>query len=215
MKTILKILIAMTVLTISSNSQTIDDYFKSLPAKYSFDLTKTAKDSLLIYENYTIPGGDSSSTEVIGITEKRNDFIELHYGFSTGQRAFQIIQLRLFKKIDGTPLIVYSKFGGLQRAFDQHFLITYEYKKGNLLKTPEVFLPETIPFNSFIKQDIPESLRTKYKMLSTSYNLYPKILNTIEYVLSPQFLYENTEFEQWIKTLSIQYKWNGLEFELQ
>ncbi|MCB0712339.1 MAG: hypothetical protein KDD67_08435 [Ignavibacteriae bacterium] len=191
-----------------SCGQTIQEIFKSLPSEYSLELTVEAKDSLMQYGTYTFPGGDSIETVQCDYhTEK--DFIEIVLSFTTGQRAFAVIQLKKFQKIDGSIVVVYAKYGGLPAAFDQHSLLTFDYVDDSLKRNEHLGLPETIETSEFLKEDLPDSVEADKITFNTSYDVNPLEANSIEYLIDPQ----TSQFDDWIKTNRFSFRWNGETFE--
>lgn len=191
-------------------AQTIEEIFHSLPAAYTPELTETAKDSLVQFNSYSIPGDDPREIMKVSIIEKDEDFMRLQYYFTTGQRAFINIEIRVFTNRDGEPLIVYARYGGLPKAFDQHMLTTFNYSNGSLTRTIEKLLPETIAAREFLKPEFVENFDSELQEISTGYDLDPEEKNSIEYKLEPQFIFGK---DHWIHTYSIFFRWNGEIFE--
>ncbi|BDD05554.1 hypothetical protein [Aureibacter tunicatorum] len=88
-----------------SFGQGIQEVFKSFPLMFTPRLTKEAKDSLISFGVYTLPGGDTTETMKVQYMEERG-FIRLQYYFKTGQSGFVDIQFREFKKNDGSSVVV-------------------------------------------------------------------------------------------------------------
>lgn len=195
-------------LTNLSFGQAIQEIFKSLPLEYTPELTSEAKDSLIQNGTYTFPGGDSREIMKADYLAEK-DYIKLWYYFTTGQSGFIVIELRKFQKTDDSPVVVYSKFGGARRAFDQHSLLTFDYTKGSLILNENLGLPETIATREFLKDNIPNSLKTEKITLNTSYNLAPEELNSVEYQIDLQ----TDQYDEWIITDSFLFTWNGKRFE--
>lgn len=202
-------LVILLILSLKGLSfgQTIYEIFKSLPLEYTPELTTEAKDSLMEIGTYTIPGGDSLETMKADYSTE-NGYIRLEYYFTTGQSGFIVIELRKFQKTDGSAIVVYSKFGGAMRAFDQHSLLTFEYKDETLKQNKNLGLPETIETKEFLKDNLPDILNKEKITLSTSYDLNSEN-NCIEYEINPQ----TNQFDEWIKTDSYSFIWNGERFE--
>jgi len=201
-------LVVLLTLTSLSFGQTIQEIFKSLPLDYTFDLSNDAKDSLIKNGIYTVPGGDSIETIEVEYRAKK-DFISLTYYFTTGQSGFSVVEIRKFQKTDDTPIVVYSKYGGAMRAFDQHSLLTFDYKNGILTRNRNLGLPETIETKEFLKDSLPDDLNNDNFTLSTSYDLMPEEPNCVEYQINPQ----SNLYDEWIKTFKYSFLWNGEKFK--
>lgn len=208
MRRVTLILLITFSLTNLSFGQTIQEIFKSLPLNYTSELTTGAKDSLIEQGTYTIPDGDSDETMKVDYSAEKN-YIRLYYYYTTGQRGFIVIELRRFQKTDGSCVVVYSKFGGAERAYDQDSLLTFDYENGTLKQNENLGLPENLETRAFLKDNLPDSLKGEKITLSTSYNLKPKETNCIEYEVDPQ----SDRFNEWIKTERILFTWNGKRFE--
>ncbi|WP_026965990.1 hypothetical protein [Algoriphagus terrigena] len=209
MKRLKFILLFLVLLSEYSVGQSMEEVFKSIPINYTPELSSGGKDSLIHFGVYTIPGGDTLSTMEIAVTESKPDFIQFNLYFSTGQKMFSITEIRTFKKKDGSTIVVFAKSGGLQRAFDQYSLLTFEYSDGDVVLSRELGLPETIAWNEFLKSNLPDSLKLQEMTLSTSYDLYPQTSNAIAYLLNPQ----TQQFNDWIGEVEFLYVWNGNKFE--
>jgi hypothetical protein len=207
----LRILILFVGLSLVSSSfgQSIQDLFKILPLQYTPDLTISARDSLLQFNSYTIPGGDTLSTEEVSITERQDDFLQLNYGFTTGQKAFIIIELRKFVKRNGDIVVVYAKFGGMQKAFDQHALVTFDYHGKQLVLNKGLGLPETISPTAFLKPNTTDHAKASTITLSTGYRLHSDESNSIEFFVHP----ETEESASWLDTEAVIYTWDGDRFK--
>lgn len=208
MKPILIIIFLISFQITKADSNEMAEVFRKIPNDLILDLNDNAIDSLLEFGRYTFPGGDSIITEEIAVTESTEEFLQVHYGFTTGQRAFLIIEIRKFKISNDKSLIVFAKFGGLYAAFDQHILKTFILENDKLILVDNLRLPESISVFEFLKEDIPDSIRNEYLDISSGYNLNPDMVNSIEY-----FIYPQTErFDVWIKTENVNYLWNGEKF---
>ncbi len=195
-------------LTNLSFAQSILEIFKSLPLEYTLELSNEAKASLMERGNYTFPGGDSIETmEAEFLAQK--DFLRIAYYFTTGQSGFIVIELRKFQKIDGSLIVVYSKFGGTRRAFEQHSLLTFDYNNGTFKLNKNLGLPENIESEEFLKDNLPDSFKGDRTMLSYSFNLEPEETNGIAYEINSQ----TNQFDELIKTNRFLFIWNGTRFE--
>jgi len=170
---VLFILLLTVCLSYGALGQTIQEIFKALPLSYTLELSNETKNLLMEEGNCTMPNGDSLETMSVDyLTEK--DYIKLQYYFTTGQSGFIVIELKKFQKIDGAPIVVYSKFGGTPSAYEQHSLVTFDYKNGTLLANKNLGLPETLETAAFLKDNLPDSLKEEKISISTNYNLNPK-----------------------------------------
>lgn len=195
-------------MTCLSLGQSIEEIFRAFPLAYATELTLEAKDSLMQNGTYTFPGGDEVESWKCDYASEK-DFIRLIYSFPTGQSGILIIELRKFQKIDGSLAVVYAKFGGTQRVYDQHTLLTFDYQDISLRLNENLGLPETIEPYQFLKDNFPDSVKTESRNLNTSYNLVPEEANSVEYLVNP----ETNQSEELIKTDRFLFTWNGVRFE--
>lgn len=204
-----KFILLLTVcLSHGALGQTIQEIFKALPLSYTIELSSEAKNLLIEEGNYTLPIGDSLETMRVDYLAAK-DYIKLQYYFTTGQSGFFVIELKKFQKIDGAPIVVYSKFGGTPSAFEQHSLVTFDYKNGTLQSNKTLGLPDAIETAVFLKENLPDSLKEEKISISTSYNLNPEKSNQVEYEISPQ----SDQFVPWIQTKKLTFEWNGHRFQ--
>jgi hypothetical protein len=202
------ILLLTICLSHGALGQTIQEIFKVLPLSYTLELSSETKNLLMEEGNYTMPNGDSLETMSVDYLAAK-DYIKLQYYFTTGQSGFIVIELRKFQKIDGSPIVVYSKFGGTPSAFEQHSLVTFDFKNGTLLANKNLGLPETFETGVFLKDNLPDGLKEEKISISTFYNLNPGKSNQIDYEISPQ----NDQFDPWIETKKLTFEWNGRRFQ--
>jgi hypothetical protein len=139
----------------------------------------------------------------VHLSEENNDDIQLDYFFTTGQNGFISIEVRKFEKKNGAVVLVYAKYSGMKKAFDQYSLLTFDYSQGQLFINRNLGLPETLPQSEFLNVNIPDSER-----LSTGYNLNSDQPNSIDYFINPH----TDEEEKWIKMERIIYTWDGNKF---
>lgn len=188
--------------------QTIEEIFRAFPLEYTIELTLEAKDSLIQNGTYAIPGGDERESLKCDYTSAK-DFIQLIYSYPSGQSGIVIIEIRKFQKIDGSLAVVYAKFGGTRSTYDQHTLLTFDYQDSSLTLNENLGLPKTIEAFQFLKDNLPDSVKTPSRNLNSSYNLVPAEANSIEYLVNPS----TDQAEGWIKTDRFPFTWNGERFE--
>ena len=189
--------------------QTIQEIFKSFPSTYIPEMTNEAKDSLLENGTYIFPKAEDYMETMKADYRTENNYIKLQYFFPDGPSGFFIIELKKFQKNDGTPIVVYSKFGGSPKAFDQHILLTFSYENNTLEPIENLGLPKSIKTKEFLKEKILDSLDGKKLNMNTSYSLKTNDNNCVEYNIYP----EVNAYHEWVKTEKFSFKWNGERFE--
>jgi hypothetical protein len=208
MKKQLLTLLFFFTMTCLSLGQSIEEIFRAFPLAYATELTLESKDSLIQNGTYTYPGGDEVESWKCDYASEK-DFIRLIYSFPSGQSGVIIIELRKFQKIDGSLAVVYAKFGGTRSAYYQHTLLTFDYQDRSLTLNENLGLPKTIEAFQFLKDNLPDSVKTESRNLNTSYNLVSAEANSVEYLVNP----ETDKSEEWIKTNRFLFTWNGVRFE--
>ena len=101
----------------SLSAQTAGTFFKLLPASCTPEISKKERNLLLKHGEYIIPGGDSDETVKYTVEEVSNNYLQYEYSFTTGQRAFNEYELKVFKQKNGQAMILYSNYGGLPAAY--------------------------------------------------------------------------------------------------
>ncbi len=196
--------------TYTSFGQTIRDVLQELPLIYTPELTNTAKDSLLKFGSYIIitdrnDVGTAKYTNE-GETEK---YIRLVWSW-TPQNCFMVIELRMFKKINGDILVVYSRYAGSQALYGQRELRAFDFIDNKLTDNIEVKLPMTLDAKEYFKKDIPDSLLKYFAdELNLSCNLDPEGNDGIEYIA----LTQRTSMMDWMNLNPIIFVWNGESFK--
>ena len=189
--------------------QTIQEIFKSFPSTFIPEMTNEAKDSLLENGTYIFPKAEDYMETMKADYRTKNNYIRLQYFFPDGPSGFFIIELKKFQKNDGTPIVVYSKFGGSPKAFDQHILLTFSYENNSLEPIENLGLPKTIETKEFLKEEILDSLDGKKLKMNTSYSLKTNDSDLLEYNIYPEI----APYYEWVKTEKFSYIWNGERFE--
>jgi len=193
-----------------SEGQTIRELFLVLPTQYTPDLTPGAKDSLLRFNTYSFPGGDSIESKLCRYTSPTEDHLIIEYAFTSGQNDFTIIQLRKILKTDGKPCLIYARYGGAGRSFTQQGLRVFTYANNVLTDDKSFSLPEIIHANEFFKPGTPDSTRSIHaSTISTSYDLKPSGFDAIEYLAYPQLAADYDLLE----TEVIRFTWDGRTFK--
>ena len=210
MKRKLVLTIAILGLTTAiSHGQTIQEIFKALPLEYTPELTKIEKDSLIMFGTYILPGGDSLEMSKYDYNSDTENYIHLESSYINGPSGFFVIELRKFTKQDGKVIVVYAKYGGGPRMFDQHELIVFDYSSNKFTLNKTIKLPSTIEAKEFLKNPLPKNFNKHYSnSLSSSYDLNPSDIEGVEYMAYPQVASD----EVFMETQGFIYKWNGDTF---
>jgi hypothetical protein len=210
MKSRLTLIVLLSFISQISFGQTIRDLFLTLPDHYMPQLSKTAKDSLLRFNTYIFPGGNSIETKKCTFSAETDDHLIVEYGYTTGQQDFKIFQLRKILKSDGTPCVIFARYEGLDRSFVQQGLYVFAYKNNTLVKDPSIILPETVSVKEFFKAGTSDAtIKQHEKVISTSYDLKPTGFDAIEYLAFPQ---SEMEYDL-LETEVIRYTWDGKGFK--
>ncbi|MCC6371293.1 MAG: hypothetical protein IT236_09840 [Bacteroidia bacterium] len=192
-------------------AQNMAAIFKLLPLDFTPELSQTQKDSLIKYGEFIIPGGDSTNTTKYSIDLSDKDYLFCNYYFTTGQKAFFIIELRRFICADGRQVIVYSKYGGMQKVYSQAEL-RFFYVQKNVLKEDfnQKILPPEVTVTRFIKKETPDSIKKQIKnAVNDFYDLNPTDKNELSFRIS--LMYTN-DFEKYLTGDKLTFVWNGTRF---
>jgi len=210
MKPPLLLILLVSFISHISFGQTIRDLFLALPDQYTPPLTKSSKDSLLRFNTYTFPGGDSIETRICTYSSETDDHLVIEYGYTTGQSEFVIFQLRKLLKSDGTSYILFARYGGMNRSFIQQGLHVFTYTNNTLTENNTIVLPKTIAVKEFFKPGTSDATIKEHELtISTSYDLKPSGFDAIEYLAYPQL---ESEYEL-LETEVIRYTWDGSVFK--
>jgi hypothetical protein len=187
--------------------------FRQLPEICTPELSHKQRDTLLKEGKYILPGGDSDETVEYTIdTSENNDYLSYEYNFTTGQNGFIVFALRRFQKSDGESIVIFSRYGGMKRAFGQQDLKFFDIKEHSLSEiNASQFLPDSISIEQFVKKQTPDSTKARIRNgCSSFYNLYTDKLNQIEFDIYPE--YSLDEFEKWIISYTVTFTWTGNSF---
>ena len=188
------------------------EIFRLLPPDCTPELNSKQRDTLLKNGEYILPGGDSLETIEYELDSSGfSDYLRYGFHFTTGQNAFLSIELRKFRRNDGRILIVYSRVGGMLRAYDQHEIFIFDYKDSKLTVSKQKLLPVNVLIKDFLKKGTPDSIAKKIKSyVMTTYRLDPENPNTISYNLFPGAPLD--DMEKYLLSDSMSFTWNGRSF---
>jgi hypothetical protein len=207
-------LLIFSLLTASVYGQTMVAIFRELPPDCTPDLSTSERDSLLVNGEYIMPDGDSIETTKYDIdTSTAKNYLRYEFSFTTGQSGFIIFELRSFSTIDGGRIIIFSRYGGLSRAYEQQDLKVFRLKNHILLEdTKQTLLPETINTVAFMKKNIPEKIKKKIEQaVNSCYDLNPEGSRGIAFTIFAQSPID--EYEQWVRGYTMYFTWNGVSFD--
>lgn len=209
---ILLLTVYFTLPGLTVHGQTMTSFFRQLPIDWTPSLSTMQKDSLLQKGDYVIPGGDSLNTSKYSVDTSSSDYLRCEYYFTTGQKAFIRYELRRFTKTDGKQFIVYSKYGGMEKAYSQVDLKIFYIVDGRIKEDAnQKLLPNKVPIKEFLKQGAPAFTKTDLqKVANDCYDLSPEVQNHIVFRIAPN---GSTDFEQWILGYTMSFTWNGSTFK--
>lgn len=210
MRFLISILLFLFI-SFNSLAQSMAEILRLLPAEHALDLDLKQRDTLLQNGEYILPGGDSLETIKFELSlDDESGYIRFSLGFTTGQNGFVLIELRRFKRNDGSILIVYSRVGGALRAYDQHDILFFDYKNSKLVLSKKKLLPVNIPIKDFLNKGTPDSIVKKIQSRVTgTYSLDPADLKSFSYNLIPSV---SEDLEKYILRYSMIFTWNGKSF---
>jgi hypothetical protein len=203
-----------SVLSSSTLGQSLSFFFKNLPADCTPELTFRQRDSLLQTLEFILPGGTSTETVKYTIdTANATNYLRYEYSFTTGQNGFISFELRKFTKADGQSFLVFSRYGGLSRAYIQQDLKVFAIKNMQLVEqTTQKLLPKDIPLSRFLKKETPDAAKKRIdSAVNFRYDLYTEKQNEIEFTMFPQSPID--EDEKWVIGYSFLFTWTGKVFE--
>jgi hypothetical protein len=208
---LLKLLFVIFI-PVTSYCQTIKSIFRQLPIECTPDLNNKEKEILLQKHSYTIPGGDSIETVNYTIDDMSKDYMQYEYSFTTGQNGFNIYELKVFKSLNGSDIIIFSTYGGTRASFFQNDLKIFYLKNGHLVEDKKQrLLPQSISIDHFLKKKTPDSIKKIIEQaMSTSYFLTSERKKSIEFTIYPE--YPLKEYEKWILGYSFIFTWTGNKF---
>ena len=206
------VLLLMSLANFGSYSQSMAEIFKLLPPECTPELNSKQRDTLLKNGEYILPGGDSLETIEYELDSSGfSDYLRYGFHFTTGQNAFLSIELRKFRRNNGRILIVYSRVGGMLRAYDQHEIFIFDYKDSKLVLNRQKLLPLNIPINDFLKNGTPDSIAKKIEnYVMATYSLQPENPISISFDLYPSVPLD--DLEKYLLTDSMLFIWNGKSF---
>lgn len=207
-KMILVFISALVCFISNAQSEMIKDVFRHLPADKVYKLTIATRDSMLEGKTYYPADNDSNETVAYnyGASEFVKDYLYVSMSFETGQRATDMIEIRSFKMMNGSNMILVSKTGGVPGiVYSQQNLDAFIYGK-NKTFTPykKKILPETDE-SMFMKPGIPDSV--KNEILNNSNMTFDLGNEKLILSLASSYISNNKELRKWLKRDTVYFDW--------
>jgi len=204
-----------------AQSEMIKNIFRLLPTEKVYNLTISARDSML--NGKTFYPADNGSDEIVaynyGLSEFVKDYLYISLSFETGQRATGMIEIRSLKMTTGDNMIIVSQTGGVPEiVYEQQDLSTFIYGKDKkLILCKKQIMPST-DGNKFNKQGIPDSVR---KEINANGNIvFDLSKEKLMLSINSQYIANNKSLRKWLKGDHIYYNWlkdhfifNKIEFQ--
>ena len=195
-----------------SNCQSMTDLFRLLPSAYTPELNSKEKEILIERGEYIIPGGDSNETVRYSMdTTEGKNYLRCEYSFTTGQRAFSIIEIKKLRKTNGEFILVFSQYAGVPVEFDEREFKIYDIKNGKLTESRGNMIPKNIGLKELLKNGISDSLLAAIEKSSCpSFDLMSERENEIEFRI--YFPDSEDEYKSYMIGNAILLSWNGMSF---
>lgn len=206
----LTIIILLSFLACVSQAQDILEVFKNFEFKCCSGITASVKDSLTINGEFIPNKQDTLESERYSLEFTGKSFARLVMDFTTGQNGFYAVELKVIEKKDGNTLVVFSKYGGSIRMYEQHEIIVYDYINGIFTPSIEHNLPQKLSIKEYIIQATPDSILSKLEgSYSYGADLSSKDPCEVYYFADIQ----NPDYYMWLDRERIAYRWTGNKFE--
>lgn len=169
------------------------------------------KDSILTHTKYYPQTNDSDYIEYYSLTiDSVKEQVRIEFGFESGQKAYAIDEIKLFKKSDGNYKAIYSHCTGANAMLNQGELSIYDYNtKTRILSidnlTRSLF---QIGLKDFFKVNTPDSVITEFDSHSGfSYDLFYAEKNDIEFRLVNFLIFDHLKDNKDVSGNIIGFKW--------
>jgi hypothetical protein len=204
--------ILVVTFAFGSQCQSMTGLFRLLPVACTPELNNKEKEILIEKGEYIVPGGDSNETVKYSIdTAEVKNYLRCEYSFTTGQRAFVIIEIKKFKKTNGEFILVYSQYGGVPIEVEQREFKIYNIRNGKLIESKEIMIPKDIGLRNVLRQGYSDSLFTKIKNnTNSSFLLNSDKENELEFRISSPLNLD--EYKKYMIGNVILFNWDGRSF---
>jgi hypothetical protein len=167
-------------------AQTMVDLLKLLPKE---SLKEIDVDSLIKNGTYYPPDNDELQKIKYSLGKSNEDkgTLRIEMFYETGQRGFEIRELKRVRSGKNEWLVIYSSMGGFPINFWQGDLETFHWKKGKLIRTKEKMLPVDIGLKDFIKPGAPDSVMNIYNSYASHCYELIHYGDNVKYVLHENF----------------------------
>ena len=204
--------ILVVIFVLGLKCQAMTGLFRLLPAACTPELNSKEREILIEKAEYIVPGGDSNETVKYSIdTTDVKNYLRCEYSFTTGQRAFVIIEIKKFKRANGKFILMYSQYGGVPIEVEQREFIIYNIRNGKLIECREIMIPKDLGLKNLLKHGFSDSLFTEIKNnTNSSFLLNPDKENELEFrISSPLGL---NKYKKYMMGNVMLFTWNGQSF---
>jgi hypothetical protein len=204
--------ILVVIFVFGSKCQSMTGLFRLLPLACTPEINNKEKEILIEKGEYIVPGGDTNETVKYSIdTAHVKNYLRCEYSFTTGQRGFNIVEIKKFKKTDGGFILVFSQYGGVPMEYEQQGLEIYDIRNGKLVECKEIMIPRDIGLKNLLKHGYSDSLFAAIdSRTNSSYELMPWNENEIVFQISSPL--DIKEYKKYMLGNKVIFTWNGQSF---
>lgn len=207
--------ISLLLLSINLSAQNIENIFLELPDSLLNNLSLKDRRAILENKKFYPSENTEDEKEVYNLVslDKSKSFLRVEMSFESGQAAFVVFEIRSFDKKTGDKVVVFSNVGGAHNLYEQNNLKLFDYLNGKLQISKTPYLPVKIGLSDFIKSNTPKNIRKLYGEYSSTWYELGYEQDNITFVLNDNDLYDNNFDSSYVLGNSIEFIWNGINFE--
>ncbi|MBC6994080.1 hypothetical protein H9S92_07905 [Lewinella lacunae] len=174
------------------------------------------KDSILLHQRHYPDTSDADHIEYYSLTlDSIKGQARIDFGYESGQRAYAVDEISLFKKSDGNFKVVYSHFTGANSTVNQNDLLVFDYKPKtkNLTIDKVAAASLSVGFKDFFTAGTPDSVARDFEANADIYcSLFHEAENGIIFRLVNYLLSGPLRDNKYLLGEVIAFKWTGDAF---
>ena len=194
--------------------QDITDFYKALPEDY-VGLSQSERQELLAEGEFYPEENTPEEVAVYRVSEARSHgekhLMGVELGFETGQRGFNIKEMKAWTHDEGYTIFGFSRVAGAPAYYGQAELRFFRFEDEQLIELEELIPPE-LSVDAFVKPDTPDTTQASYENSSSSLvRLYGEE-GHVYWMLDDRHLHSD-DGDSWLLGNAIRFRWTGTAFE--
>jgi hypothetical protein len=204
------LLLLLSVSSISIKAQSLQSLFLSLPSKCTPHLKNSDRNILIKEGEYEFDGRKEEDEIDYTLDTVTDNYLAYEYSSGKGQGINVTYEIKKFKMNTGKSILLFAKNSDSKDTSNKYDLKIYNISPtGSLSASKEILLPQNLNYSVFLKNDVPESVKTSIEKTSLcTFDLDITSNDKIAFYIIPG----KVKDEQWLAGNIMILTWTGSTF---